>query len=225
MIYCGDDDINMNKIIETMLGHIPNNVSLVIITPLPSTFNKLSKRINIVEYYDSGFFENYMFKTTNNKIGMLILSPQGIAAKDVIELFSDTTILFFGMAGCVNNKYKIGDLVQVKEAMDKYKNNTKLHTTEKYPKVNCGYSPCLVGKIAQEHCEIARKNNCDVVDMETTYCAQTAVEKNNKLTALLLISDIPDTINFWELSDVQKKELKSGREKAIDEIIIHVNFL
>lgn len=215
----------MNKIIETMLGHIPNNVSLVIITPLPSTFNKLSKKIDITEYYDSGFFENYNFKTANNKIGMLILSPQGIAAKDVIELFSDTNILFFGMAGCLNSKYKIGDLVEVKEAIDKYKNNTILYTTEKYPKVNCGYSPCLVGKIAQKYCEIARENNCDVVDMETTYCAQTAIEKNNKLTTLLLISDIPEIINFWELSDAQKKELKVGREKAIGEIINHINAL
>lgn len=215
----------MNKIIETMLGHITNNVSLVIVTPLPSTFYKLSKRINTNKYYYNCFFENYIFKTANNKVGVLILSPQGIASKDIIELFSNTKILFFGMAGCVNSKYKIGDLVEVQEAMDKYKTNTILYTSEKYPKVKCGYSPCLVGKIAQEHCEIARKNNCDVVDMETTYCAQTAIEKNNKLTSLLLISDIPKVINFWELSDIQKKKLKIGREKAIDEMINYINIL
>lgn len=216
----------LNEIRKIMLGHIPIDISIVVITPLPSTFYKLSEKLDIEEKYDNGFFENKVFRLHKNaKRGILILSPQGIASKDIIELFSDQNILFFGLAGSLNNKYTIGSFVEVELAEDEHGENTQLNTIGKKEKVKCGYSPCLLGKIEKKYCEFARKENCDVVDMETVYCAKTAVERNNKFLSLLLISDIPKEINFWELSDIDRNKLKKGRKDAINEIINYINIL
>ena len=153
------------------------------------------------------------------------MSPQGIASKDIIELFNNTSILFFGLAGSVNTNIEIGRFVEVKAIVDEKGNIEVLTTTEKFEKVKCGYSPCLLGTIAKEHCELARSMHCDVVDMETVYCAKTAAERNNKFTALLLISDIPETINFWELSNQMQQELKKNRILATDKIVDYINLL
>ena len=66
---------------------------------------------------------------------------------------------------------------------------------------------------------------CDVVDMETSFCAETAVEKNNRFTSLLLISDIPGKINFWELSNRDQKKLRDARIIAIDKIKNYIDDL
>lgn len=217
----------IDEIRKIMLGHIPINMDIVVITPLPSTFYKLSKKLDIEEKYDNGFFENCIFRIHDekDKRGMLILSPQGISSKDIIELFSNINILFFGLAGSLDKKYEIGSFVEVVLAKDEYGKIARLHTIGKKEMVKCGYSPCLLGEIEKKYCEFARKENCDVVDMETTYCAKTAIERNNRFVSLLLISDIPKTINFWELSDIERNKLKEGRRAAIDEIINYINIL
>lgn len=210
----------VDNIKKIMLGHIPYNIELVVITPLKSTFYKLKEKLEIEEAYDNCFFENCAFKINKeNKKGLIILSPQGIASKDIIELFNNTNILFFGLSGSLNSKIKIGDMVEVKTAIDEENNNFKLITTGKYETVRCGYSPCLLGTVAKKYCNLAKLTKCDIVDMETVYCAKTSIERNNKFTSLQLISDIPEIINFWELSDEQRKKFKEGRMFAIDKII------
>lgn len=216
----------MDEIKKVMLGYIPKNISLVVITPLQSTFYKLKDILNIEKTHENGFFENCIFKINEtDKKGILVLSPQGIASKDIIELFENTNILFFGLAGSLNSKIEIGTFVEIDIAIDEEKNKYELVTTENYKKVKCGYSPCMLGTIAKKYCDFSKNLNCDVVDMETVYCAKTAVERNNRFTALLLISDIPDKINFWELSEEALMKLKKQRKIAIDKISNYINIL
>lgn len=212
----------MNKIKKIMLGNIPNNISTVIITPLQSTFNKLKSLLIIEETNENCFFENCIIELNQKKKGMLVLAPQGIASKDIIELFENTDIFFFGLAGSLNPEIRIGDFVEVKTVVDEEKNNINLVTTNKYKTVKCGYSPCMLGTIAKSYCKIARDSKCDVVDMETVYCAKTAIEKNNRFTSLLLISDIPDIINFWELTEENYIILKENRKKALNRILEYI---
>ena len=47
----------LNEIRKIMLGHIPIDISIVVITPLPSTFYKLSEKLDIEEKYDNGFLK------------------------------------------------------------------------------------------------------------------------------------------------------------------------
>lgn len=216
----------MNVIKKIMLGNIPNSISLVIITPLQSTYHKLKNILNIEEMNDKCFFDNCIFKINEeNKKGILVLSPQGISAKDIIELFENTDILFFGLAGSLNPKFEIGTFLEVKTAVDEEKNNFKLVTTGNYETVKCGYSPCMLGTVAKKHCDFSRELKCDVVDMETVYCAKTAIEKNNRFTSLLLISDIPEIINFWELSDETRIKLKEQRKVALEKIVDYIRIL
>lgn len=209
-----------------MLGHLAKDITFVILTPLESSFNKLVERLYIEYTYNNVFFKNCVFKTEkNNKKGLLILSPQGIASKDIIELFSNINILFFGLAGSLNKQLQIGSFVEVERAINERKENITLVTTGKYKKVKCGYSPCLLGNVAEEYCNLARVTKCDVVDMETSCCAETALENSNKFISLLLISDIPNVTNFWELSEIEQKKLKEARLNAIDKIIEYIDIL
>lgn len=217
--------MNIDNIKKVMLGHLANNVELVIITPLKSTFRRLKEQLKIEEIYERAFFENCIFKITkNDKKGIIILSPQGIASKDIVELFENTKILFFGLAGSLNPRLEIGSFVEVETAINR-KEKIKLTTTGDLITVQCGYSPCLIGKMAKEYCEIAKKQNCDVVDMETVICAKTAIETNNQFIALLLISDIPEIINFWELPENMKIKLTEGRKISVDKIVNYINDL
>ncbi len=216
----------MEEIKNIMLGHSCCSISIVIVTPLKSTFRRLKEVLNIEKVYDGAFFENCIFKIDkSNKQGIIILSPQGIAAQDIIELFSDTSILFFGLAGSLSANIKIGDFVEVKTVVDVEKNTASLTTTGTFRTVKCGYSPCMLGALAKKYCNFAKSVKCDVVDMETTYCAKTAIQRNNRFTSLLLISDIPEIINFWGISKQEQKKLKDCRIVAIDKIVNYINIL
>ena len=61
--------------------------------------------------------------------------------------------------------------------------------------------------------------------METEICAKTAKENNNQFIALLLVSDIPEIINFWEIPENIKIKFAEGRKIAIDKIIDYTNIL
>lgn len=217
--------MQIDKIKEVMLGHLADNVEIVIITPLKSTFKNLKDRFEVEKIYKKAFFENCVFKIPNNsKKGIIILSPQGIAAKDIVELFESTKIIFFGLAGSLNPKLCVGSFVEVETAISR-KEEVKLSITGNFMPVRCGYSPCLIGDMAKEHCDISRKQYCDVVDMETVICAKTAIKTKNQFRALLLISDIPEIINFWEVPEDMKMKLSECRKTAIDKIVNYVNIL
>ena len=217
--------MKIDNIKKVMLGHLADNIEIVIITPLKSTFRKLKDRFKIEKIYEKAFFENCVFKIPNNsKKGIIILSPQGIAAKDILELFENTKIIFFGLAGSLNPKLYIGSFVEVETVISE-KEEVKLSITGNFITVRCGYSPCLIGEIAKKHCDMLRKQKCDVVDMETVCCAKIAIKNNNQFIALLLISDIPEIINFWEVPEDMKIKLTESRRIAIDKIVNYVDIL
>lgn len=208
----------MDKIKEVMLGHLAQDIDIVIITPLKSTYNELKNRLDIVETFEKVFFENCIFKLNGQKRGLIVLSPQGIAAKDTVELFENTQILFFGLAGSLHQELEIGTFVEVETAIYNDE-DVRLKTTHKYKTVKCGYSSCMLGEIADKHCKRARTQGCDVVDMEVAACAKTAIKNGDDFTALLLISDIPGIINFWEVPEEIKTNFANERKNAINIII------
>lgn len=213
-----------DNIKKFMLGHLAENIGVIIITPLKSTYKKLKEKLDVKEKYENVFFENCIFDIKDSRKGIVILSPQGIASKDIVELFENNKIVFFGLAGSLNSKLPIGSFVEVDTAI--YQNNiVELTTTKDLKTVRCGYSPCLLGNIAKEYCKNAMNQNCNVVDMEVAVCAKTAKENNNQFLALLLISDIPGIINFWEVPEDMQIKLKEERKNAIDKIINYINVL
>lgn len=212
---------NLSSVKNIMLGHLENNFDLVIMTPLKSTFEALIIQLGVTKIYDKCFFKNGLINYKDKKI-LIVMSPQGIASKDIVELFSDTNILFFGLAGSLDLKYEIGEFFEV----DKAVYNSKiidLSVSNKLKKVRCGYSPCLIGELADEYCDKARKNKCNVVDMEIAVCAETAKKKNNRFLAFVLISDMPHKVNFWEVTKELQKKISKERKNAIKKIIEYID--
>ena len=214
----------MDKIKNIMLGHECKNIDIVIVTPLKSSYQKLIESFNVDCRYQKVFFDNCIVNVNNKKV-LIVFSPQGISSIDIIQLFFNKIILFFGLAGGINADFNIGDFVEVANAVDDQGNEIVLESINKFPKVKCGYSPCLFGEIAKTHCDNARKLNCDVVDMETAYCAKIASKNNNKFISLLVISDLPGQTNFWELNEQDIKNLKDSRLNAIEFILNYINYL
>lgn len=207
-----------------MIGHSINNIKLVVMTPLKSTYKKIIKELNRNgESYEDCFFENFVYETKIGKV-MIVLSPQGLASNDIVELFNDTNFLFFGLAGSLNDIYKVGNFVEVEEAYY-FNEKTSLKLIGDYRKAICGYSPCMVGEISNKYCCDAKDKRCDVVDMETSICARTAKKHNDNFTSLLLISDMPGKYDFWKLSDEMKNNLENCRKKSIEIIIKYIDYI
>ena len=80
-----------------------------------------------------------------------------------------------------------------------------------------------MGHTASHHCEKARLVGCQVVDMETVYCAYAAIQNMNRFTAHLIVSDIPGSINFWELNENTKAYFNQNCTIAIDNIVLYLN--
>jgi nucleoside phosphorylase len=212
-----------SQIQKTLLGRLSNDIHVVVITPIISAFNKLKEKLNASEVNESGFFSNTCFQTKNGLTGMLVCIPQGIGAQDVMHAFSNVNVLFYGYAGSLVDDIKIGSIVEIGTAIDTEMTIFPLRYNGTYDQVICGYSPCLLGDIANRHCEQARLAGCQVIDMETVYCAYAATKNSNRFTAHLVISDIPGTINFWELTADDKAYFKKKCASAIDNMVLLLN--
>lgn len=211
------------QISETLLGCITTDIQVVIITPIKSVFQKFRENLNCISINDKGFFYNVTFETATKRKGMLIKVPEGISAQDVMYAFSNIDFFFFGYAGGLLEKKMFGTVVEVSSAIDIDGVIYSLECVGLYKSVVCGYSPCLLGQLAKQFSRKMRSQKCEVIDMEVVYCTSAALQNSNHITAYLLITDIPGEINFWELSNEEKKLLKIKRDDAICKIANHVN--
>ncbi len=218
-------DSKQEKIQQALLGRLTKDIQIVIITPIPSAVNKLNALLQSAEIHKDGFFYNSLFQTKNGLTGMIVGIPQGICSQDVLYAFSGVQVIFYGYAGSLYEDITIGSIYEVENTIDPLGNVLPLDTVGTFDTVTCGYSPCLLGVNASRHCEQARLAGCHVVDMEIVYCAHAAKINLNRFTAFLVVSDIPDSINFWELNENTKVHFKQKSEAAIDYIESYVNCL
>lgn len=212
------------KIQKFMLGHSVQDEQIVIVTPLKSTYKIMQETFKVTQLYDHSFFDNFCF-LYNGIRGIIILSPQGLSACDVIELFENKTILFVGLAGSLNKSLSVGEFVEVEQCIDEENNKEKLSGPQLFTLVSCGYSPCMIGSYQKKYFELAQKNKCDVIDMETVYCCKISQKNGNKFTSLLLISDIPEYKNFYELTEGDRRLLLLGRQNFLEQIKLYINYL
>lgn len=211
------------QIQKTLLGHVVNDLKFVIITPISSAFKKLKLILECTEIYKNGFFDNTDFKTQNGISGLLVLIPQGVSSQDIMYAFSDTHIIFFGYAGSLCKDIAIGTILEIETARLPDGQSISLEVFNSYNSVVCGYSPCLLGEIAFKYCEKAFVEKCHIVDMEICYCAYAAKVNHNKFTAMVVVSDIPNTINFWELCKYNKENFKQASNQALEYIATYIN--
>lgn len=216
-------DSKQEKIQQTLLGRLTKDIQIVIITPITSAFNKFNAMLQPTELHKGAFFHNSIFQTKNGVTGMIVRIPQGICSQDVLYAFSGVQVIFYGYAGSLFEDIAIGSILEVENAIDPTGNVFPLESVSTFDTVTCGYSPCLLGDTASRHCEQARSAGCHVVDMEVVYCACAAKINLNHFTAFLVVSDIPYSINFWELDENTKAHFKQKSGATIDYIVSYVN--
>lgn len=154
---------------------------------------------------------------------MIVIIPQGLSSQDVLYAFSGVKVIFYGYAGNLSENIAIGSILEVETAIDTTGKKYRLDTVGGFDVVVCGYSPCLLGDTASRHCEQARLAGCHVVDMEIVYCVRAAKINLNNFTAFIVVSDIPGSINFWDLNENTKAHFKHKSKSAIGYIISYVN--
>ena len=63
--------MKIDDIKKIMLGHLADDVELIIITPLKSTYRRLKERLDVKEKYENAFFENCIFDIKESRKGIV----------------------------------------------------------------------------------------------------------------------------------------------------------
>ena len=216
-------DMEKNKKIQNMLlGRSGFFFEQVIITPIESAYFSLLQKLSCYDEIKTSFFLNACFKVNDNASGILICVPQGIGAQDIMYALFKSNVIFFGFCGSFNSLLQIGKVVEVDRAIDENGGQYLLAKTGKFPESICGYSPCLLGEIAKKYTAKARSLGCNVIDMETVYCAKAAIINSNEFIAWLLITDIPGEIELWNIDEDTRRLSNEGYNKALDVLANYV---
>lgn len=215
---------NKEEMYNILLGN-NEKYDIVVVTPIRSAYNKLKSLLECNSEQNNSFFKNAQFDAKDKRKGLLILSPEGIAAQDTIYMFKNIDIIFYGYAGSLDKSIEIGTKIEIHSILDNESNNIikKLYCVKQdYKKAICGYSPCMLGPLADKYSSTAKENGAQIVEMETVYCGKIALSNKCKFTAWVVISDMPGVINFWELKEQDKNKLKKARNEVINDIVNYV---
>lgn len=181
----------------------------IIITPLSSIFDSICARYNGRCSFYQGIYSCMAYNSF-----FVIKCPQGIQAQDALFPIYNKKVLFVGYAGALD-KWKIGDIVAVEHVVLPSGEIINLSGLQFEKTGVCGYSPALLGNIAKEFQTKALQNKCSLVDMEVAFCASISSANNNDLYALMLITDMPNLIEFWALNDIEKNMLNGGKKRFL----------
>lgn len=197
------------EIQEAFFGRIIKDVSVVVLTPIHHLYVALFDNLHCGKESLEGFYRNACFKKGEKK-GLLICCPQGVAAQDVVFLFPNTQMIFVGYAGGMTDDILIGTPVEAEKAIFSSSEIYKLVCPGFFSKAIVSYSPCFLGKIANNAYSFAHNNGASVVDMETVHCARAAEDNNVRLTAFLLVTDIPNHTDVWHVDQFDKENIRKG---------------
>lgn len=213
-------DIDTNNVTENIqevfLGRKVKDVHFVVLTPLQNIYIDLFNMFNCEKEITNGFYRNAIFR--EDKSGILICCSQGAAAQDIIYLFSNVQMIFFGYAGSLIEDISIGSVVEVAKIIDEAGEIYPLANQNMFNSVMGAYSPCFLGEMAKTACSLARQRGAVVVDMETVHCAKAAIINNNSFSACLLITDIPENTDVWSVDKKDTEKIKIGYNRALDVI-------
>lgn len=212
---------NKDKICKALLGYTSIEYENVIITPLRNIFENLRALSGMPKVNDDGFYSNFSFTIKSGMDVFVICIPQGMQAQDIMYALSKKKILFLGYAGSLTAQNNIGDIVEVDKAFICSGECISLSADMELKKVTVGYSPVLVGDLAEKFHSAARSLGCVAVDMETSYCAAAAAKNGNIFSSVLLISDIIGRTEFWELDIKDIECFTAGNKKLLKFVLEH----
>lgn len=177
-----------NKISKTLLGYYDEAIDFCIITPITGIYTSLINSLKIIANYETGFYKNCIAETKFGKCA-IIETPQGIQSQDAMHIFKNAKYIFLGFAGGINADFKVGEIIEANSAFDEFGNSYQLNPFLGFKTAAVGYSPALLGEIANQFQKRAEEFGCKIVDMETTYCAKVASKFGNRFSAFYVITD------------------------------------
>jgi len=206
----------IKRIQEVFLGRKIEDVHFVVLTPLQKIYMDMFNVFNCEKEITNGFYRNAIFREDTRCI--LICCPQGAASQDIIYLFSNVQIFFFGYAGSLIEDISIGSVVEVANIIDEDGETYPLAFQNMFTSVTGAYSPCFLGEMAKTACLMARQRGALVVDMETVHCTKAAINTNNSFSSSLLITDIPKITDVWSVDIKDTEKIKIGYNRALNVI-------
>lgn len=242
-------ELKNDKVVRVMLGFVPGKINLIVATPLGFLFKQLYAHFPNAKR-NMGFYESYLITGIKGKRVLLIKTAQGVQCQDIFWPFLDASILFVGYAGGISSRVRLGVVYAVDFAMHPSDYNKTIHLNRKREifergflsmqqwylyrglnKTEClcfgkgikaGYSPAMIGEIADTFCDNARKSECDIVDMEISHCANICLENRSDFEALVLITDMPGNINFWELGINDQEVVSDGSKILLSTVVEYI---
>ena len=211
--------MNLDRLQEALFARVVSTVEFAIVTPLPSAYDSLRNQLRAGAEPLTGCYQNTLFSDRNGAGGLLVLVPQGKQAQDAIYAIPGRYVLFFGYAGGLTESVSPGTLLEVRVAKDEEGLSWPLACSNVFPQIDCGYSPCMLGELAKKHWANARLQGCTVVDMEIAACAQAAQRNDCRLTAWVMVTDIPERIEFWDLTPEHHRALSENLIAALSRVV------
>ena len=238
-----------DKVVKLMLGFVTDQIDLIVATPLGFLFKQLYVHFPNAKR-NTGFYESYLITGINGKRVLLIKTAQGIQCQDIFWPFLDASILFVGYAGGISSRVRLGVVYAVDFATHPSDYNKTIHLNRKRGKdkrgfvsmqqwylyresnkleclcldkgIKVGYSPAMIGEIADTFCNNARQSECDIVDMEISHCANVCLENRSNFEAIVLITDLPGNINFWELGINDQEVVSDGSMVLLSTVVEYI---
>lgn len=196
---------NKEKACEKFFGS-SNLGDILIITPITLIYDSLFKTYeNII--HTSGWWNHKMINLNSKSISILKI-PQGYSILDVLECIDKKDkIIFLGFCGGNSKKTEIGSIICPTQAIFLDNGCFKVDLGEEN-----NSSVLFVRNFSeQDHniVDFVLKNNIDCVDMETYLLFKHCQKKNTKPLSILIVSDLIDSLPFYELSKEQEAKIMS----------------
>jgi len=206
MIY----DENIKKISKKFFGYEQEITCTAILTPINRIYYRAKEMIDGREY--NGWWKSKYGKI-DNKECFISKIPEGIRIIDpVLSLKNTKFILFAGFCGGVSDYLKIGDVVSP----------VSINKDEDIQLTSGPINGCIVGRgvhcdaFLLENDEFLKSNkNFSFVDAESYYFHRTCNEIKIGAKSIMVVTDIPNKINFFDVDEKYDKLIETGIEKLL----------
>lgn len=208
-------DLISKKLIGRRLDGIPKRVIITNIYQIYAGILKKSKLIN----QSRGFYECSLINLNKNKYLIIKITPGNVII-DILKLIRDNAgeIVLIGLAGSLNNNYKIGNVVFPNVVTSQEKLNKKIVINKKV--VN-GSKVCQTDGLLKDRSFYISlvKKRIDFVDMESFSLACFCLENKIKTRIVSIISDMPLNRPFYLKESYFKKNFNNILNNLINNLL------
>lgn len=203
---------------EALLGMAYAPVEWMILCPIRHMYEEIRRRTAPLRAETEGFMRAQYIEQGAMALpgdGLLVATPQGPAASDPIFLGLARRILVLGFAGSLDPDIPIGEIVEATASVGPMGGGAATAPLGGFRTGCCGWSPSLLGPAAEKAVSDARENGANIIDMETAYCFEGARDSGADCSALLVVTDIPGHVDFFEITLRNKIKIREAEDALL----------